>query len=97
MFLPDIPKTLSEIRRVLKPGGYLAAAVWSDPDKNPFLQLPMQVLGKMMELPKPDPDLPGVFRLAAPGDLVNLANSAGLEPISDEEVLADSAFDSAEF
>ncbi|WHZ16305.1 MAG: Methyltransferase type 11 [Nitrospira sp.] len=44
MFLPEIPKALKEILRVLKPGGYVAAAVWSAPEKNPFIRIPMDVI-----------------------------------------------------
>ena len=34
MFLPEIPRATAEIARVLKPGGYVAAAVWSAPDRS---------------------------------------------------------------
>ncbi|MBA5871387.1 MAG: methyltransferase domain-containing protein, partial [Nitrospira sp. CR2.1] len=44
MFLPEIPKAAAEIARVLKPGGYVAAAVWSSPEKNPFIRIPMDVI-----------------------------------------------------
>ena len=96
MFLPDIPKALAEIFRILKPGGYLAAAVWSEAGKNPFVQLPIEVLGKLIELPKPDPEQPGIFRLAAHGDLMGIAQRAGLQGLSDDEFLAESPFDSAD-
>ena len=96
MFLPEIPKAMAEIARVLKPNAFVAAAVWSDPQKNPFIQIPMTVLGKLIDLPKPQPEEPGVFRLAAPGMLFQIAEDVGLEGISDEEYLAESLFDSAE-
>jgi ubiquinone/menaquinone biosynthesis C-methylase UbiE len=96
MFLPDIPKALSEIARVLKPGGYLAAAVWSDPKKNPFIQLPNQVLSQFVELPPPPPDQPGIFRLAAPGELAGMVDRAGLQTLAEEEIEADSPYESAD-
>ncbi|MGH8760985.1 MAG: class I SAM-dependent methyltransferase, partial [Burkholderiales bacterium] len=37
MFFPEVPKAAAEIARVLKPGGWVAAAVWSSPDKNPSI------------------------------------------------------------
>jgi len=94
MFLPDIPKAVAEIARVLKPGGYLAAAVWSNPNKNPFVQIPVQALSKLTELPKPGPNQPGIFRLAAPGELMGMAKQAGLLSVRDEEVDAESPFNS---
>ncbi|MBI3813025.1 MAG: methyltransferase domain-containing protein [Nitrospinae bacterium] len=96
MFLPDIPRTVSEINRVLKPGAYLAAAVWSSPDKNPYIRIPMDVIKKFVELPVPAPDQPGIFRLAREGDLSGIAAKSGLTKIADEDVRGESIFDSAD-
>ena len=51
MFLPEIPKTVAEIARVLRPRGWVAAAVWSSPDKNPLNSLSMEAIKKVIELP----------------------------------------------
>lgn len=96
MFLPDIPKAVKEILRVLKPGGYLAAAVWSAPEKNPFISLPMNVLKTFLALPPPDPEQPGIFRLAKPGDLFGMIERGGLQGLTDEELTGESAYDSAD-
>lgn len=96
MFLPDIPKAVGEIARVLKPGGYLAAAVWSGPDQNPFVKIPIDVLKQFIDLPAPPPDQPGIFRLAKPGDLSGMAEKAGLQKVTDEEIQAESFYDSAD-
>jgi ubiquinone/menaquinone biosynthesis C-methylase UbiE len=96
MFLPDVPKAAAEIARVLKPGGYLAAAVWSAPDKNPFLSIPIDVIKQFIEIPPPPPDQPGIFRLAKPGDLRGIIERAGLTPLSEEEVQAEGFFASAD-
>ena len=96
MFLPDIHGALSEVGRVLKNGGYFSAAVWSTPDKNPFIRIPMEVLKRFIEVPVPPPDQPGIFRLAKPGDLLRMTNIAGLSGVSDEEIIGESMFDSAE-
>jgi ubiquinone/menaquinone biosynthesis C-methylase UbiE len=96
MFLPDIPKAVGEIARVLKPGGYVAAAVWSVPDKNAYLRLPMDVIKQFVELPPPDPDAPGIFPLGKPGDLKSMIERAGLMPLADEEFAADSITTSAD-
>jgi SAM-dependent methyltransferase len=44
-FLPDLPRALSEIRRALKPGGRVGGIVFSTPDKNPFLSVPISITG----------------------------------------------------
>jgi len=96
MFLPEIPKAATEIARVLKPGGWVAAAVWSAPDKNPSIGLSMEAIKKVVELPPPDPAAPGIFRLAKPGDLAGLLQQAGLTDMTDQEFLAEWSYTSAE-
>jgi len=96
MFLPDIPKALTDIQRVLKPGGYVAAAVWSAPEKNPFIRIPMDVIKAITPLPPPDPEAPGIFRLAKPGDLQGMMERAGLTPLSDDEFIAEVTYATAE-
>lgn len=96
MFLPDVPKAAQEIARVLKPGGYLAVAVWSTPDKNPFISIPMDVLKTRLTLPPPDPEQPGIFRLAKPGVLYGMLERAGLRGLEDTELTGESVYDTAE-
>ena len=96
MFLPEIPKALKEILRVLKPGGYVAAAVWSAPEKNPFIRIPMDVIKTITPLPPPDPEAPGIFRLAKPGDLAGMMERAGLALLSDNEFTAEVTYATAE-
>ena len=96
MFLPEIPKAVAEVARVLKSGGYIAAAVWSTPDKNPFIRIPIDVIKRFIEVPAPAPDQPGIFRLAKPKDLLGIMESAGLHGVADEEVAGESLFETAE-
>jgi ubiquinone/menaquinone biosynthesis C-methylase UbiE len=96
MFLPEIPKAVAEIARVLKPGGYIAAAVWSSPEQNPFIRIPMDVIKTIVPLPPPDPEAPGIFRLARPGDLSGMFDRAGLVPLDDEEFTAEVTYATAE-
>jgi SAM-dependent methyltransferase len=96
IFLPYIPKAAAEIARVLKPGSYLATAVWSVPDKNPYLRIPIDVIKEFIELPPPDPEAPGIFRLAKPGELAAMLKDAGFPDVAEEEFLGDVVFSSAE-
>lgn len=96
MFLPDIPMAVNKVSRVLRPGGYLAAAVWSGADKNPFIRIPVEVIKRFIEIPSPAPDQPGIFRLSRPGDLLGIAEQAGFQGIADEEVTGESLFESPE-
>ena len=86
MFLPDIQGAVNEIARVLKQGGYFSAAVWSAPNKNPFIKIPMDVLKKFIDIPTPPPGQPGLFRLSRHGDLLGMATASGLSGIADEEI-----------
>jgi len=96
MFLPEIPKAASEIARVLKPGGWVAAAVWSAPEKNPSIGLSMAAIKQVIDLPPPDPNAPGIFRLAKPGDLAGMFQQAGLVDVTDQEFLAEWSYASAD-
>ncbi len=96
MFLPEIPKAAAEILRVLRPGAWLAAAVWSAPDKNPYLMIPITVIKQFLDLPQPDPTAPGIFRLAKPGDLAGMLQQAGFTNLCEEEFIADVRFPSGE-
>ncbi|MGE0468776.1 MAG: class I SAM-dependent methyltransferase [Nitrospira sp.] len=92
MFLPDIPKAVAEIARILKPDTWMAAAVWSTPERNPYLKIPIDIIKQFIELPPPDPAAPGIFRLAKPGELAALLHQAGFIDISEQEFLGDVRF-----
>ncbi len=96
MFLPEIPKAVTEIARTLKPNTWLAAAVWSAPDKNPYLKIPIDIIKQFTEIPPPDPTAPGIFRLAKPGELAGMLQQAGFMDISEHEFLGDVQFSAAE-
>jgi ubiquinone/menaquinone biosynthesis C-methylase UbiE len=96
MFLPEIQKAVVEIGRVLKPGSWLSAAVWSAPDKNAYLTTPLAVIKQFLDLPPPDPTTPGIFRLAKPGELLSMLQEAGFVNVVEEEYLAEVRFPSGE-
>ncbi|MDX2252118.1 MAG: methyltransferase domain-containing protein [Nitrospira sp.] len=96
MFLPEIPKAAAEISRVLRPGSWVAAAVWSAPEKNPSIGLSMAAIKQVIDLPPPDPTAPGIFRLAMPNELAGLFKQAGLVEVTDHEFIGEWSYTSAE-
>ena len=66
-----------EIRRVLKPGGHAALAVWDTRERNIWAQIPTAALVELGHAEPPDPDVPGPFSLAEDGRLAELLDDAG--------------------
>jgi SAM-dependent methyltransferase len=77
MLLVDPEAAAREMRRVLRPGGRAAVAVWDQPAANPWATVAMQSMIKLGHVSPPDPGLPGMFALAAPGALQEVLESAG--------------------
>lgn len=96
MFLPEIPKAVAEIARILRPNTWVSTAVWSAPDKNPYLKIPIDTIKQFVELPAPDPTAPGIFRLAKPNELADMLQQAGMVHISEQEFVGDVRFAGAD-
>jgi SAM-dependent methyltransferase len=77
MLLVDPEAAAREMRRVLRPGGRAAVAVWDQPAANPWATVAMQSMIKLGHVAPPDPGQPGMFALAAPGALQRVLESAG--------------------
>jgi ubiquinone/menaquinone biosynthesis C-methylase UbiE len=58
MLMADPATALAETRRVLRPGGRLALAVWSAPECNPWATIGFGLLVEHGHLPPPEPDAP---------------------------------------
>jgi SAM-dependent methyltransferase len=89
MLMPDPAKALAETRRVLRPGGRLSLAVWSAPERNPWISIAGRILGELGLAPPPQPGEPGMFVLADEERLRGLLERAGLavERVEDIPVL----------
>lgn len=87
MLMPDPAAALAEARRVLRPSGRVAFAVWGPPERNPFFALVGAKLVERGHMPLPDPPpAPGIFAMAIPERNRELLTAAGFEQVRVEEV-----------
>ena len=86
MLMVDRALALAETRRVLRPGGRLALAVWGPPERNPFFTAVAMSLVQHGHLPPPDPDAPGLFSMASEEGTRSLLGDAGFADVRTEYV-----------
>lgn len=90
MFASDPAAALVEARRVIRPGGTIATAVWDVPDVNPYGAIPLQALVEVGLGDPPTAGEPGMFRLSEPQAVSDLLRSAGFTEV--EHTAVDVAF-----
>lgn len=81
MLIPRKQQALAEIQRVLKPGGRLAALVWSKPERNPLFVLPDTLLAQALEEQRAESD---AFSLADAALFVRTLTAAGFRQVQVE-------------
>jgi ubiquinone/menaquinone biosynthesis C-methylase UbiE len=86
MLTVDPAASAQEMRRVLRPEGRVALAVWDPADANPWATLPSRTLIELGLLEAPDPAAPSMFSLGEPGRLVELLAGAGFVDFEAESV-----------
>ena len=86
IYFPDQQKALKEMLRVLKPGGKVAAIVYSTPEKNKFFSVPVSIIRNRAKLPPPLPGQPGPFSLGAEGIIEKAFSQAGFKNVRSELV-----------
>ena len=86
MLMADPAAALAGTRRVLRPGGRVALAVWGPPERNPWLAIGGAALRERGHLPPPAPGEPSPFALASEERILGLLGAAGFTGARVEEV-----------
>jgi SAM-dependent methyltransferase len=88
IYFPDQAKALAGMKQALKPGGRVAAIVYSTADRNKFFSIPVSIIRRRADLPPPLRGQPGPFSLGSPGVLEELLLKAGFRDVQTRLVLA---------
>jgi ubiquinone/menaquinone biosynthesis C-methylase UbiE len=96
MFFPDMQMAAHEINRVLKQGGRFTTSVWDAPEKNFWVGVMAGTIHENMDLEKPEPGSPGIFRCADKNMMTGIFKTAGFRNITVKEVNGSLNCDTAE-
>jgi SAM-dependent methyltransferase len=88
IYFPDQQRALGEMRRVLKPGGRIAAMVYATAEENLFFSIPVGIIRRRAQLAPPAPGQPGPFSLGGEGVLAESFRRAGFRGIVTERIPA---------
>jgi SAM-dependent methyltransferase len=86
MFAVDPGQGAREIRRVLRPEGRVALAVWGPREENPWLSLVFDAISARTGSPVPPPNMPGPFSLENSSRLTALLRDTGFHDVVVEAV-----------
>jgi SAM-dependent methyltransferase len=95
IYFPDQQRALAGMRRALKPGGRVAAIVYSTAERNEFFSIPVSIIRRRANLPPPLAGQPGPFSLGAPGVLEDQFAKAEFREIETRRVAAPVKLNSA--
>jgi ubiquinone/menaquinone biosynthesis C-methylase UbiE len=86
MLVPDPARAAREIRRVLRPGGRTAVAVWGRRERNPWLGVVFDTVSEQLGTRVPPLGIPHPFSLDDPEQLRKVLAAAGFADVAVSEV-----------
>jgi SAM-dependent methyltransferase len=86
MLMANPAAALRETRRVLRPSGRLALAVWAAAERNPWAAIGGRILVERGHMPPPEPGAPGVFSMGGEERTRALLEDAGFAEVRTEEI-----------
>ena len=96
IFEPDAEAAARRIRGFLKPGARMAISSWGEPDRVPFLSLPMRTTMKRFGVPPPPAGTPGPMSRPTPTAIGGLLEGGGFSDVAVEQAEVVFEFDSPE-
>jgi len=95
MLFPNPTKALTEMRRVVKPGGKVGVIVHFAVEKNPYVGISFEIVRRLGNIRPPAPGEPWMYALGDPGALENVYGRAGFMNVSTHTVSIRRRFSSA--
>ena len=96
IFEPDAEAAAGRIRGFLKPGARMAIASWGEPDRVPFLSIPMRTARERLDVPPPPAGTPGPLSRPTPDAIGGLLEGGGFSDVAVEQDEVIFEFDSPE-
>jgi len=84
IFEPDAEAAAERIRGFLKPDARMAIASWGEPDRVPFLSIPMSTTRERLGLPPPPAGTPGPLSRPTPDAIGGLLEGGGFSNVAVE-------------
>lgn len=86
IFDPDGEGAAAAVRTLMKPGARMAIASWGEPDRVPFISLPMRIAMNRLDVPPPPPGTPGPLSRPTYGAIGGLLEGGGFSDVEVEEI-----------